>query len=244
MDGYEITTAHNVTLRFGYASLGDRILASILDWLIKIGYIAALSFIIAMAAKWKLVPSGSTALWTLFIGLCSLPVIFYSLLFEYFTNGQTPGKRALKIKVASQNTEHLTFGKCLIRWLFRIVDFGICYGAIALVAVAVTAKKQRIGDLVAATVVVSLKAEKTLDQTIYAYVGPDREVRYRQADRLSAREVEIIKEVIRQYEQEGKYDLIPMTAARVRTAIGAGEEQDDLSFLRAVAEDYYTLAAR
>lgn len=244
MAGYEITTAHNVTLRLGYASIGDRVLAYILDNLIKTGYIMVCVFIGMLLARIGILSYRSALFWILFVFLCLVPFIFYSLFFEYFMGGQTPGKRVMKIKVTSHDSDELTFGKCLLRWLFRFVDFSIGSGAVALIAVAVSEKKQRVGDMVAGTIVVSLKTDKTLDQTIYAYVESDREARYPQAGRLSAREVEIIKEVLNQYDQGGKYDLIPMTATRVRAAINAGDEQDDMNFLKTVIEDYYILAAQ
>jgi uncharacterized RDD family membrane protein YckC len=244
MNGYEVTTAHNVTLRYSYASIGDRVLAYLLDTLIKTGYIIAVGVLIAVLISAKIATKDFLALWIILGFIAALPVIFYSLLFEYMTAGQTPGKRAMKIKVASLDTEQLSFGKCFIRWIFRIIDFGMCYGAIAVVATSVSDKKQRIGDLVAGTIVVSLKSEKTLGQTIYAYVEQGREAHYPQASQLSAREAEIIKEVLRQYEQEGKFDLVPITAARVREAIGAPVDMDDLRFLRTIIEDYYILAGK
>lgn len=245
MEGYEITTAHNVKLKLGYASLGDRLLAFVIDSLIKTGYVLALVFIGIMITRSVHTDSGpSIAFWVFAIIIGLLPYLFYSLFFEYFMEGQTPGKRVRKIKVASQDSSELTFGQCMIRWLFRLVDFGVFSGAIAMVTIAVTDRKQRVGDLVAGTIVVSLKTEKTLEQTIYAYVAPDRAVRYPLAARLTAREIEVIKEVIRLNNEEGKYDLIPMTATRVRATVGAGVETDDLSLLQTVIEDYYTLAAQ
>ena len=241
MSGYEITTAHNVTLRFGYASVGDRVLAYILDNLIKVGYILACVFIGSLFTK----VTGSGNLPIIFFACAAIiPFIFYSLFFEYYMGGQTPGKRAMKIKVTSEDSNELTFGKCLIRWLFRFVDFNMGSGAVALITVAVTKKKQRVGDMVAGTIVITLKTEKTLDQTIYAHVESNKQARYPQAARLSAHEIEVIKEVVRQYQQGGNYDLIPKTAERVRAAINGGTDQDDLNLLKTVINDYYILASQ
>ena len=244
MAEYEITTAHNVTLRLGYASIGDRILARVLDNIIKAGYIVACILAGMMLIRTHTVSYSSVSFWILLIVLCLLPFTFYSLFFEYFMGGQTPGKLVMKIKVASHDSDELTFGQCFLRWLFRSIDLNIGWGAIALITVAVSEKKQRVGDMLARTIVVSLKTEKTLDQTIYAHVESGKVARYPQAARLSAREIEIIKEVIRQYESEGKYDLIPITAERVRPAINAGFELDDLNLLRTVVDDYYIIAAQ
>lgn len=244
MNGYEITTAHNVRLRYDYASLGHRMLAYIIDNLIKVGYFIAIFLVYFFLVRYKIISTNYYLVAALAVIFFFIPYMFYSLLMDYFMNGQSPGKRVMKIKVVSLDTEQLSFGQCLIRWLFRIIDFGFCSGLIAVLAVATSAKKQRVGDILAGTIVVSMKNEKTLDDTIYAQVATNHTVRYENAGRLSAREIEIIKEVIRQYDQEDKYDLLSVTADRVRQAIGADNDLHDIAFLKAVLEDHYTLAAR
>ena len=201
-------------------------------------------FLGAMLVASQIVSKHSTPAIVLMVIIMALPMIFYSLFFEYFTGGQTPGKRILKIKVTSQDSKDLTFSQCLLRWLFCLVDFGFLYGVVAMAVVAVTDKKQRVGDLVAGTIVVSMKSVKTLDQTIYAYVSTDRKARYPLAAQLTPREVEVVKEVLRLYEEEAKQELVPMTADRLRVIVAAGHELDDLSLLRAIVEDYYILAAQ
>jgi hypothetical protein len=158
-------------------------------------------------------------------------------------NGQTPGKRVRDIRVMSESSEALSLGQCIIRWLFRLVDFNVMPG-IGIVTIAVTLKKQRFGDMIAGTVVSNIKQDKTLEDTIYAHVAANRMVHYHQAGQLSPREIEIVKEVLRQYTIDGTYDLVPITANRVRTAIGADHDMDDLSMLKFIVEDYYILATQ
>jgi uncharacterized RDD family membrane protein YckC len=239
MNEHEITTAHNVKLRLSFASIGHRILGAILDLLIKAGYLVAASIISSIFIS---SPLAFTPFWVLLVFILGFPVIFYSLFFEYLMAGQTPGKRVMKIRVASLKNDQLTFGQCLIRWLFRIADFNILPG-IGIIAAVITEKKQRIGDLMAGTIVVNIKPEKTLDQTIYTNVETDRTVINAQVGSFTPREIEVIKEVLRLYQQEGNYDLIPVTAARVRTAMGTTEDGDDLGLLQGVVADYYAIAA-
>ena len=97
MNQYEITTAQNVTIKLTIANMGDRILAGLIDLCILIGYLVAWSFVIGKVEKVVRSEGFSYLFW---IELSfTLPVYFYSLLFEYFWNGQTPGKRLRKIKV-------------------------------------------------------------------------------------------------------------------------------------------------
>ena len=238
MEGYQFTTAQNVTLNFTYASPGDRVVAYILDILILVGYFIAILFVIVGLESIHLLNRDFMVLWIILGVIAALPALFYALLFEYFTQGQTPGKRALKIKVVSMNGERLSFGQCFIRWVFGLIDFGTCYGFTALLVITFTQRKQRIGDLLAGTLVISTNQFTPLSSTVFTETENTKQVRYPNVSRLTAREVEIIKEVLRQSIKEDKHDLVPLTAARVRNAIDAGTEQDDLDFLRTVVEDY------
>ena len=51
-----------------------------------------------------------------------LPVVFYSLLFETFLDGQTIGKRIMKIKVVKIDGYQAKVSDYLTRWFFRIID--------------------------------------------------------------------------------------------------------------------------
>lgn len=238
MEGYQFTTAQNVTLNYAYASPGDRVVAYILDILILTGYFIAILFVVAGLDSLHLFNRDFMVLWIILGIIAALPALFYALLFEYFTQGQTPGKRALKIKVVSMNGERLSFGQCFIRWVFGLIDFGTCYGFTALLVISVTQRKQRIGDMLAGTLVISTNQFTPLTSTVYTETENTKQTRYLTVNRLTAREVEIIKEVLRHFDKEDKSNLVALTATRVRNAIGAGTEQDDLSFLRTVVEDY------
>ena len=242
MTEQEIITAHNVRLRIGFASIGDRLLAALIDIFIKICIfllmLALVGFFISIG---RLEDSRQT--WTYASTIFFVTTSFYFLLFEYFMDGQTPGKRALKIKVMSLNDKPLSFGQCLIRWMFRLVDLDFMPG-IGIVMIVVTRQKQRLGDLAADTVVVNAKQQMTIEDTIYTNIENTRPVHYVNAGKLGPREVEIIKEVIRQYDEENKYDLLHMTAEKVRQAINADNDLHDIAFLKAVLEDHYMLAAQ
>ena len=100
MVSLQINTTQNVNLNFTAASVGERILAYGIDWIIKIAYIIVVYQIIfnifsidewfADMDNWSII-----AVLLLFY----FPVMFYSLIFEAIMEGQTIGKRIMKIKV-------------------------------------------------------------------------------------------------------------------------------------------------
>jgi len=78
----------------------------------------------------------------------------YFALFEAFANGRTPGKRVARIRVIHQSGRGITFVEALGRNLVRAIDFSPSFYAIGVVAIFVTRRHQRLGDLAAGTLVV------------------------------------------------------------------------------------------
>ncbi|MEQ8715242.1 MAG: RDD family protein, partial [Cyclobacteriaceae bacterium] len=147
-------TNQNIEINLDLASLGDRILAFIIDALIILMYIIIGAFLIGIV-EGEVAP-------VIVGGVLFTPLFFYSLLFEWFGNGQTPGKRFRNIRVIRSDGTAAGPAQYLLRWLLRPVDFGI-YGSIAVLSIIVTKNAQRLGDLVAGTLVISDKTSSSLE---------------------------------------------------------------------------------
>ena len=78
------------------------------------------------------------------------------------TYGQTIGKMALDIVVVTEDGDPIDYGPAAIRTLLRIVDALPAFYLVGIVAVLVTDRKQRLGDLVADTVVVRASETESL----------------------------------------------------------------------------------
>jgi uncharacterized RDD family membrane protein YckC len=232
MNEINIVTAQNVTLRIELANIGDRFLAAILDILIKIGLTTLFSFAATLG------PSSSAAEGYVIIGIMVVVWGFYSLIFETLLQGQTPGKRLMKIRVARLDGERVTFGAILIRWLFRIIDFPLNWPAIGIFTIVSTEKHQRLGDLVAGTILVSTKNRTRIEDTFYTETKVGYTPAFPEASRLTTREAELIKEVFRLYHNKDRYDLVQLTAQKVRELLQVSPNMDDLAFLKIVLQDF------
>ena len=62
------------------------------------------------------------------ISVIGLPVMFYSLIQESLWEGQTIGKKLMKVKVIKLDGYQAGFGDYLIRWLFRLIDISVGNG--------------------------------------------------------------------------------------------------------------------
>jgi len=84
---------------------------------------------------------------------------FYPVYFEVFRNGQTIGKKAMKIRVVNHDLTPIRFGASLTRNLLRAADFlPFCY-VVGIATTALSNKSQRLGDLAAGTLVVYVNEE-------------------------------------------------------------------------------------
>jgi uncharacterized RDD family membrane protein YckC len=155
-----IETPENVELERRLAGIGSRFIAGLLDNLILLAAFAALAAALLLTA-WSVsaAPSdlaGAGGEWVVATLIAGVFVLYwgYFAFFEMWMNGQTPGKRALKIRVVRQDGGPITFLDIAIRNILRAVDAVGFYGVAGL-AMFFTKKAQRLGDLAAGTDVVS-----------------------------------------------------------------------------------------
>ena len=146
----QINTSQNVRLSYEPASIGDRILANLIDYLIYLAWAILTGFLFR-----KLSSGGSLSVF-FYILMIILPIMFYPLLTEYFLNGQTIGKRVLNIKVVRLDGGKPTLGAYLLRWVLNIVDFGLFSQLVGVLTIAINGKGQRIGDIAADTTVIRM----------------------------------------------------------------------------------------
>jgi uncharacterized RDD family membrane protein YckC len=162
-DQLSIDTPELVALEFPVAGIGSRSIACIVDYVIQGA--AILLFILGLALLAQSAPlanvapakgSSSAGVWATAIVLIILFLFQwgYFALFEAFWNGQTPGKRMLRLRVIQQSGQQIGFFHALSRNLLRIVDSLPGFYLVAIVFVFATKRSQRLGDLVAATMVV------------------------------------------------------------------------------------------
>lgn len=88
--------------------------------------------------------------------MASLGIVVFFGYFVYFEAeyGQTVGKMAMDVVVVTETGDPIDYREAAIRTLLRIVDALPAFYIVGLVAMFVTDRKQRVGDLVADTVVV------------------------------------------------------------------------------------------
>jgi uncharacterized RDD family membrane protein YckC len=171
-----IETPERVELEFALASIGNRFIAALIDHLIQIFLIILTWYLIVTISqidyKDFFKSSDETQKWAIALGLLVLFSIFfgYFALFEWRWNGQTPGKKIVKLRVIREDGRPITFWEASVRNILRIVDsfpgFIIPLYSIGLICIFLNNRDQRIGDLFAGTVVIREHHQKTFSELI------------------------------------------------------------------------------
>jgi uncharacterized RDD family membrane protein YckC len=155
-DQLNIDTPELVAIEMPLAGIGSRFIAILVDYLIW-GFAFFIFFLLALVV----IPAFSifgriSANWAIGIALLIVFVMHwgYFALFEAFSNGRTPGKRVAKIRVIHQSGRGINFVEALARNLVRYVDSLPSFYAVGIVVIFLSRRNQRLGDMVAGTLVV------------------------------------------------------------------------------------------
>ena len=106
MNTIRINTTQNIELEYELAGVGERIVAWLIDATIFIAYFIAVVSILSSLSTIDNFISKNPWL-TIFL---LVPFIFYNLFCDIVFNGQTMGKKVMKIKVISLNGNQPTVG--------------------------------------------------------------------------------------------------------------------------------------
>ena len=154
-----IETPERVPLHFALASIGNRFLACALDHFLQTLAILLMFLAFYILANVSSVGDlvSSAPKWVIAIMIVVLFLIFssYFAFFEWIWNGQTPGKRLLKLRVIREDGRPITFWEAVVRNLLRSIDMQPApFYSIGLISVFLSLSDQRVGDMVAGTVVI------------------------------------------------------------------------------------------
>ncbi|HEX7870295.1 MAG TPA: RDD family protein [Chryseobacterium sp.] len=194
MSQIAINTSQNVNINFITASIGERIVAYLIDGLIKVAYLVATFYLFFNILNLGHLLDGMDS-WSqnaIYIVL-TLPVSLYPLVLESLMEGQTPGKKVMKIRVVKIDGYQASFGDYLIRWVFRLIDTTFV-GIVGLISMIVSKNNQRLGDIASGTAVISLKNNINISHTILENINHDYIPTFPQVIGLSDNDMRIIKD--------------------------------------------------
>lgn len=230
-----VRTTQNVIIHYPVASVGERLLAYLIDRILQLVYI--------LATATLLIRLDIQQIWIWFLVLI-IPVLLFRLLFEIFMNGQTPGKRLMKIQVVTLNGTRATLGGYILRWLFALVDFGVLGGAIAVIVVAAGGKGQRLGDIVAGTAVIKLAAAHEISaENVFVTAHENYVPVFSQAIQLHPHDIELMHRALEANARLNNPEPLERLAEKIKTQLGIHSDLKAASLVQTLIKDHSHLTA-
>jgi uncharacterized membrane protein SpoIIM required for sporulation/uncharacterized RDD family membrane protein YckC len=240
----DIETPELVVLSYTIAGLGSRVYAALIDLIIcavvLIAFVIGLVVLAAHEGPRLSQTTPSTAWAFAIIILFQFAILWgYYLLFEGLNDGQTPGKRLLRLRAVRDGGYSIGFAASAVRNLMRIVDLQPAFSyAIGIGSVLFTKSGKRLGDIVAGTIVVR---ESFVRQPVRpaAPAAPDAAVAAPLSAQLSDDEFRLLERWAdrrNSLEPQRRRELTAQVAARLRKTVPLGDPSRESAALARLVE--------
>ncbi len=249
MPQVKLDTGFNIEIDFVLAPFVKRMVAWLIDLLVCWLYVGVVSSLTGTYSFFVF-----TNVWEVSGLLISLPVLFYHLICEVTMNGRSIGKIAMNIQVITAEGGQPSIGQFLIRWVFRLIDFpywipfAVAFNALpwwtmpltfaGIISIIFTERSQRIGDIVADTLLIDLKRRTSWEDTVFTELESGYKPSYEQVMQLSDRDINTLKSVIETVRKKNDPVLAGKISARIKSKLGIEYDGTDLDFLQVLLKDY------
>jgi len=171
----DVETPELVVLSYTVAGVGSRAYAAFIDYLICfVLFFVAVIMLAVLAAKTSVFAGMSGSWAAALIILLQFAILWgYYILWEGLADGQTPGKRRMRLRVVRDGGYSVDFATSAVRNLLRFIDMQpVFFYGIGLGSVVATRDGKRLGDLVAGTIVVREEVQDAANAGIAATPAP------------------------------------------------------------------------
>jgi uncharacterized RDD family membrane protein YckC len=260
-----IATSFNIDVEFPAAPFHRRLFA----WLLDI--VAVVLYALTMLKMFdSFTPSGSNkettdALMILFI---YIPIVLYHFLCEVIFKGQSIGKRILQLKVINEYGGRPSVSQVAIRWIIRTSDLmvfaivlnlmvpsvqnvqylwslGITFALFVtdIILVSVSPRQQRLGDILAHTMMIRTRQKAGIHDTIFLAVQDAYKPTFPQVMQLSDRDINALKSILDTAIKKHDYYLADRAAIKIKAHLHIETSLSAFDFLETLLKDYNYLSA-
>lgn len=271
MSVIKIPTSFNIDIEFEAPGVHRRFFALVIDMVIEIVYflIAARIYSGFLDNSNSYSEDASHNLWAIQL-LLLLPLGLYHLIMEITTNGQSVGKKILQLKIVDENGGKPGISQFLIRWLLRISDFTILILLIQIllgigldsagtafivllllgvlftdaILVATSKKGQRIGDMLAHTIVIRTNNKSSIEETVFQEVHDDYIPQFPQVMQLTDRDLNVIKTILDTSTKKRDYEMALTASEKIKSHLKVQTSLTAYEFLETLLKDYNYLSTK
>lgn len=270
MSVIKVPTSFNIDVEFEIPEFYRRMLALMVDMVLEFFY-CLIAFQILRAIARNL--HGDDALYDMqgYVMLVFLPLMVYHLVLEITLNGQSLGKKLLGLRVVNENGGRASIGQFLIRWLLRISDVWIVSLLLLIlsnpemskdaesnfiilaalgflitdIALVVNSKKsQRIGDILAHTILIRTNARASIEETVFQEVADNYVPAFPQIMQLSDRDINAIKSILETARKQGDFLMAVSASDKIKTHLKIETSLSPFDFLEILLKDYNYLSTK
>jgi uncharacterized RDD family membrane protein YckC len=267
----KVPTNFNIDLEFEIPEFYRRLFALLIDVLIEfLYYRIALEILLAIIRNNEFDKDSGFNIMAIAI-LLFLPILLYHVFFEIFMNGQSIGKRIMRLRVVDEHGGRPGISQFLIRWLLRISDVWIIAimatllsspywyrdvesAFIILAALAflitdiiliVSSKKgQRIGDILAKTIVIRINTRADIEDTVFQEVAANYVPQYPEIMKLGDKDINAIKSILDTARKKGDFNLAANAAEKIQNHLKIKTSLSPFDFLDTALKDYNYLSTK
>ncbi|MFZ9387085.1 MAG: RDD family protein [Chitinophagaceae bacterium] len=206
--------------------------------------------------------------------LLLLPIMFYHLVMELTLNGQSIGKRVMGLRVVDERGGKPSFSQFVIRWLLRLSDlwivqillyifyvvstndvigsaeiivlvlFAIAFLVTDIVLVVSSPKGQRVGDILARTILISIRTRRNIEETVFQEVADNYVPSFPQIMQLSDKDINAIKSILETARKKGDFQMAEAAAGKIKSHLRIETEMNAFDFLDVLLKDYNYLSVK
>jgi len=234
----KLDTGFNIEVEFPIAPFHKRLLAWFIDFIILLSYLYGTYQVVKifLGVSWQ-----EDYQWLSVIYV--IPYFLYHLIMEALFNGQSVGKKLMRIKVITLEGGEPSLSQYVIRWLFRLIDIGLFFMP-AFFSVILSSRSQRIGDIVAGTIMIDTSANTSWQDTIFTEIETTYKPRYAQVMQLSDKDINTLKSIISAVRKRNDYELAHRISERIQSKLNIQAQEDSLEFLQRLLKDYNYYSTR
>lgn len=242
----EIGTSQNVGIQYEAANVMERIIATIIDAVIMFGVLFGMYLVVIFLILSESSDAISEFVGWMFLVLAILDAL-YPFLCETLLNGQSVGKKAMRLRVMRVDGTQPRIVDYFLRWLIGLGEIAMASGSVAAIAIIASKHSQRLGDMAAGTTVVRLPKSATLSASFLKVDDdPVKPVVYEQVRRLTDKDIAIIREVFttassNALSPQAATELLWRTKARIEEVLDITTDGRPEDVLSQVMEDYNTI---
>ncbi|MDO8589042.1 MAG: RDD family protein [Armatimonadota bacterium] len=239
-----IVTPENAEISYELAGVGSRMVACLLDTLIQAGAALLLAIPLLIAGVKGLLSGGAVSTlsgWILggIIVAIFLIIWGYYITYETLRNGQTPGKRILRLRVVRESGHPIDFACAAVRNLMRYVDFLPFAYSVGVLSILFSPTYRRLGDYAAGTMVVRERFDSVTPTKDDTAKSEDVEVFDGDTSALSRDDCEAVKRFVerrRELPPEVQTDLARRMVAPIleKVEVQPDGELDHIEFLESL----------